>query len=331
MQGGRISYDFSDPDQLADFDLYTEFGKDAEIVSERLLFWTLAEQKAIYRKQYFSDVQMEARFYTFNPKGKLDCGFYLQASNVSDKMDGLTGWCVNIEHGANESTYRLKLHRFENGRWMGDKVAVDDLRFKSDYSIKLKVVVLSGILSAYTDDNPEPVFTYEIGKNQGSVGIRCFYAPNSVDDLSITAPDIDTDFTELNELVSKAEKVEEEKYTEESFASLTKALTAAKAVDENSAHQYEVDEACTALREALDGLTLRRSFEELTQLIARAKALESSQNKYTVNSYNSVVAVMTICQQLGEESSSQEISYWCNALQKRLDNLVEYNVGGAQR
>lgn len=329
IQGGSIRYDFSTEEQLSDFSLYTEFEKDPYLLDGRLQFWTLAEQKAINETGTYSDVEVEAEFSTLNDNGKYDCGIYVQASDVTDKMDGATGWCVNIEHGADELTYKVKLHRFQEGRWEGDKVAVSGLRFKSD-SIRLRVKVLSGMLYAYTDARTNPLFEYEIGPAEGKVGIRCYYSPNNVKYFSVTSPKIKTDLTSLRELTEEARKCDLTKYTSESVAAFTEAMNKAEEMlaEEKVGSQKDADMCENTLREAMADLTYKRAFDELTDTILRAQSLKDSAEKYTANTYGSVKRVMEKCMELTEENSEQEISYWCNALQKRLENLVEYGEGG---
>lgn len=67
----------------------------------------------------------------------------------------------------------------------------------------------------------------------------------------------ETDKTELEKAIAKAEGLDESKYTKESYADLEKALKDAKAVlDDADATQDEVDAAAKALKDAIAALAL---------------------------------------------------------------------------
>lgn len=69
----------------------------------------------------------------------------------------------------------------------------------------------------------------------------------------------DTDYTQLTELVKKAESLKEADYTTKSWKEFKTVYLTSKAVAENEeAAQDEVDQACTDLQSAMDGLELAK-------------------------------------------------------------------------
>ncbi len=68
------------------------------------------------------------------------------------------------------------------------------------------------------------------------------------------------DMTKLNELIAKAEQVDEDKYTSSTYMIMSNALSSAKTVQQNSkATQDEVDSAAKELEEAISGLAEKKS------------------------------------------------------------------------
>ena len=235
-------------------------------------------------------------------------------------MDAITAWNVNVEHGATNSTMDLKLHRFENGKWMGIKVEILGLPYSGD-TINLRVVVKNGMLYAFLNGKTTPTFTYEVGEGSGLVGLRNFYSPNYFDNFSVTGLANTVRTSKLDEM--KALATEE---LTKPLASVCKAeLEAAIALAENAETQSQVDEAQAALDSALKRAVTARTYAELSELIGKAGEIENPDGeKYTGNSWNSFQAVKQICDGLTEESSEYDISYWYGRLQARIDNLVAY-------
>lgn len=86
------------------------------------------------------------------------------------------------------------------------------------------------------------------------------------------------DFSALNALIQQAEGIQQENYTDDSFAALQMKLAAARAVvaKGNSALQAEVDQAATELQAAIDGLEEKTPVADkaaLNELIAEVEAL----------------------------------------------------------
>ena len=320
VEGGRFTVDFEKWDDYGDFALYTEFDKKPWQMDGAMYAWSLAEQKIILRGKSFEDVEVSVDISTINECGKFDSGIYVMASNVGSGMDAITAWNVNVEHGATNSTMDLKLHRFENGKWMGIKVEILGLPYSGD-TVHLRVVVKDGMLYAFLNGKTTPTFTYEVGEGSGLVGLRNFYSPNYFDNFSVTGLANAVRTSKLDE--TKALATEE---LTKPLASVCKAeLEAAIALAENAETQSQVDEAQAALDSALKRAVTARTYSELSELIGKAGEIENPDGeKYTGNSWNSFQAVKQICDGLTEESSEYDISYWYGRLQARIDNLVAY-------
>ena len=89
--------------------------------------------------------------------------------------------------------------------------------------------------------------------------------------------------------------------------------------------QEETDQAAQSLKTALERAVEKHTEEELSMLVERADSLENPRGKvYTVNSWNSLLAVKEICTALTSESGEYDISYWYGRLDARINGLVSY-------
>ncbi len=319
VEGGRAVYDFSSPDQQENWQFFTEFDKTPWIQDGKLFAWTLAEQKMILLRNRFTDVDVSVDISTINEGGKFDAGIYVGAFGVSGQIDGINAWQVNIEHSAGNSSYYLKLHRFENA-WKGVKLEVSGIPYTGD-TIHLRVVVKEGVLYAFLNHQKEPTLTYNIGVTTGHVGLRCFYSPNVFDNFTVIGEGIPVEEGRMDSLTAQAQALLEENLAEESLQALREAVSLA----ESATTQTEVDGAVKALEAAVERAVPARSFAELTALIAETQTLANPDGMvYTENSWNSLMAVKDICKGLHEASSEWDISYWYGRLKTRMDDLIPY-------
>ena len=320
VEGGRLEIDFEEKDDYGYFDLYTEFDKKPWQMDGAMYAWSLAEQKIILRGNVYEDVEVSVDISTINECGKFDSGIYVMASSVSGRMDSITAWNVNVEHGATNSTMDLKLHRFENGKWMGIKVEILGLPYSGD-TINLRVVVKNGMLYAFLNGSKTPTFSYNVGKGSGLVGLRNFYSPNYFDNFAVTGAANTPSTFELDRTKAVAENALEENLATD----CRNELRAAIALADKAETQQEIDAAMKALENALDRLVTVKTYSDLVKLIETADAIENPNGEvYTYNSWNSLLMVKDICKNLTEETSEYDISYWYGRLQARIDGLVAY-------
>lgn len=320
VSGGKISYDFSDSASVSDFAVYTEFDRSPTVTDERMVCWSLAEQKIVYKNAMYSDVDVSVDIGTINKNGKFDAGIYVGLkSGVTGALDGVTGYCVNIERGASESKYYLKLHEFDR-RWLGTRketVLVLPLNV-----VRLRVVVKNGTLYAFAGETNTPQLTYNAGDLFGYVGFRSFYSPNTFDNIEIIGSANEPNTEQLNALVLRAREIADI-VTDESRASLDAALTSAERAAE-SENAYDIDTAVTQLKTAIDSAVVKRDYSVLVQWIAEADRISNTDGKtYTANSWASFCKVLEMCKCFTAESDPEQISYWAGRLRLRLDTLVE--------
>lgn len=324
VDGGRVVIDFANDGDINLFDTYSELADVPApyVLSGRLYTNYYCEQKALYRGKVFTDVSVEVDVTTVGPlKGKIDGGIYIGASNASNNMDGITAYNVNVEHTAGTSDYVVKLHRFENGRWMGVQTETGKFTYTSD-TVHIKAVVKDGMLYAFLNGGAQPIFSYNVGSSaRGMVGIRNFYAPCYYDNFTVTGDALDVDFADLEGRITLAENRAKDELAQESKAELDAAIAQGKAAKT----QAQADAAQKALASALENAVTAHTIGELTALIATADGIEREGEKnYTVNSYNSMVAVRNICATLTEDSGEYKISYWYAQLDKRIKRLIAY-------
>ena len=322
VEGGRFTVDFNEKSDENYFQLFTEFDKKPWIMDGSMHTWSLAEQKIILKNYVYTDVEVSVDISTINECGKIDAGIFVQAANANYQMDGIDAWCINFEHGANQKTFNLKLHRFLAGRWLGAKVEVMGLPYHSD-NAHLRVVVKNGYISAFVNGAEEPDFTYFVGKVSGSVGLRSFYAPNIFDNFTVTGAPHSVDRTYLDQLVVKAENALTKTLASDCVTALESAINKAT----QAVSQTEVDQAVMDLENALEQVVEKYTFAQLAELIQTANAIENTDGAvYTRNSWKSFVAVKAICESLTEQATEYEISYWYGRLQARINGLVPYDT-----
>lgn len=159
----------------------------------------------------------------------------------------------------------------------------------------------------------------EITVKEGSNGTYTFSMPAS--DVEIKAQFRSTvDKTDLLAVIEKAEGLEEEKYTEETFAKVTEALAKAQDVYGNdTASADDVEAAKDALQTAIDGLKADTS--ELDVLIENAKKL--TEGKYTEESLNKLKEALADAEELvaSEPGDPADVAAAVTSLQTAMDEL----------
>lgn len=158
----------------------------------------------------------------------------------------------------------------------------------------------------------------------GKTGL-CNQAGTSVfDNLSINADFVDgevleqADQTKLSALVSQAEKLEKDKYTEKSYARVEAALAAAKEI--NKYDQKEIDKAAADLQEAIDLLiengTGDITQEELEEAIKKAEAAQKAAEEAKA----SAEQAKKDAQKLAEEAKAMKEA--AEAAQKKAEEMA---------
>ncbi len=327
VDGGRLTYNFDDND-LSDFDLYTEFDKKPYAMDGKLYFWVLAEQKAILKNKRYTDVDVNVDIMTINKSGKFDSGIYVQTSSVSNLKDGITAWNVNLERGADQNTYYLKLHRFMGGTYAGCIEEKGGLKLPMN-KVHLRVVVKDGMLYAFVNNNSTPTFSHYIGMAAGGVGLRNYYSPNYFDNFTVIGSGNSFNYSRLDKLLQQAQDLVKKDLTLSSKTALESAISNAQNLKEQNHTQYDIDDGEKMLEKAIDGALEKRTYAQLQNAIEKAKTIENPNGKiYNKNSWATLQSVIAICQGLREESGEDVISYWTYRLELKTEKLVPYAKGG---
>lgn len=138
------------------------------------------------------------------------------------------------------------------------------------------------------------------------------------------------DTSALEEAIAKAEALEEEDFTQESWAALEEAKAEAEAVlADPDATQSQVDEAAEALEEAIAALEkVQEPTEdpvdksELEKLISKAKGLKKAD--YNKKSWDAMQAALKVAEETmkDEDATQEEVDAAADALDKAIKALV---------
>lgn len=140
----------------------------------------------------------------------------------------------------------------------------------------------------------------------------------------LTIGSVDT--SALEEAIAKAEALEEEDFTEESWSALEEAKAEAEAVlADPTATQSQVDEAAEALEAAIAALEeyvepVDKS--ELEKLIKKAKSLKKAD--YTKKSWDAMQAALKVAEKVmaDEDATQEEVDAAADALDKAIKALA---------
>lgn len=316
--GGGTDRIVFDDSEVRSFDFYEEFNQPMYILQNKLYAPVLTESKAIYKYGIYDNVTVSTDVTSINKNGIIDGGIYIGASGANNSKDGITAWCVNVEHSLESGVYALKLHRFENNRWLGAKKEVFNIKHTSD-TVHLSVTVKSGVLYAYT--NGERIFSYAVGAARGKVGLRAFYSPIYFENFVVTSPVIAVDRKDLENKLNEFKAFDYSPYTKSSATALADAVKKGEAVlADDKASQSDIDGAYDNIVTAKNRLLRAKTRADLDALVAETQTVISKPDVYTKSSISSLKVVVGKCQTAADE----DISYWYNVLRHRLDSAVKY-------
>ncbi len=319
VEGGKVAFDFEDESQLVSFDAFTEFNVYPFMMDGSIYFDTLSESKFIYNERTFTNVDVSVDINTINPQGKFDTGIYI-GTDFDHPIDHCIAYEVNLEKGADEKMFRLRLHRFYYG-WRGIQTEATGLKIPT-VNLNLRVVVKGGILYAFVNHEKTPVLNFDIGGGNNYVGIRNYYSPNYIDNFTVIGSGLEVQKSRLDQLISQADALEASKYTTNSYNALASVLVEAKNAKQGS-DQYAIDKYTELLEKALANLIIKRTSNELEETLVRAKAISNEDERYTLNSFKALTMVIAICEGV-DRNNEDDVSYWCNQLDKKIEALTEY-------
>lgn len=319
VEGGKVVFDFEDEDQLDSFDAFTQYTMPPYMMDGSIYFDTLSESKFIYNERAFSSVDVSVDINTINPNGKFDTGIYF-GNDFGNPIDHCIAYEVNLEKGAGANSFYLKIHRFNYG-WRGVQVEISGLKLPT-VNLNLRVVVKNGFMHAFVNHEKTPRLNFSVGSGANLVGVRNYYSPVYVDNFTIIGNGLEVQKSKLDQLIAQADALDASKYTTNSYNALASVLADAKIANQGS-DQYAIDKYTDLLEKALANLVIKRTASELDETIARAKTYSNEDQRYTLNSFKALTMVIAICENV-DRSNEDDVSYWCNQLDKKIAALTEY-------
>ena len=208
------------------------------------------------------------------------------------------------------------------------RLALDKLLERSDFSALLAMIKKAEALSGedYTADSWAALETAltaakAVAENlnalQTDIDAAAAALEQAIADLKLRG-----DTTALEAAIEKAESLNEEDYTPETWAALEEALEAAKETAEDpNATQEDVDAALEALEEARNGLVLRADTTQLEALIQQAESL--TEEDYTPATWTALEEALEAAKVVLADlnASQEEVDSAATALRAALNGL----------
>jgi LPXTG-motif cell wall-anchored protein len=141
-------------------------------------------------------------------------------------------------------------------------------------------------------------------------------------ELQVLGTEVVIDKDELNAVLAEADALDLTKYTESTVKALTDVLAAAKTVADNpDAAQTQVDNAVTAVKEAIGNLQLLADKSELTAVLAEANDVD--QGKYTESTVKALTDAVAAAQTVADkpDATQTEVNQAVKAVKVALANL----------
>lgn len=324
LYGGTINFDFSKTEDKERFSLYSSFYSYPVVNGDAFCSYLYSEQKIILRDPDLTDYLIEADFAPAVLNGHIDMGFYLAASNPGNEVDHINALNLQIKHDPDLATWFLRIYEFKNSVYQGEKIVVGDLPYWKDEWLHLSALVKDGWITAFINNDYEtPILSYYAGNTRGMVGIRSFKSPAKVKNLSITAPEFDINFDELDSLLSEYQSLEEEEYTNSTWNEYSSICNEARVKEESLTNQLQINDYVKSINKAKENLVISKTYDDLQFLIEECDKITDS-SLYTRNSYESFLFCLNRAKTLTRESSNEEISNEYKMLLDRKENLIKY-------
>lgn len=134
------------------------------------------------------------------------------------------------------------------------------------------------------------------------------------------------EFSALNQQIANATRLDESKYTAQTWANLEKALKEAKTAAKNSKSQSEINAATDALRDAIKGLEELPppppiDYSALQKQITIAEGLKASD--YTATSFAKVTSALKAAKKLTSSSDQKKVDAAAQNLKNAIAGLVK--------
>jgi len=198
------------------------------------------------------------------------------------------------------------------------KIAFFDLEIRELVTVKVYVTVSN---NAPIDQSFTLTLKYETSNDLENGEI--IEQPDDVVTIQIVER---LDFTALNQQIANATRLDESKYTAQTWANLEKALKEAKTAAKNSKSQSEINAATDALRDAIKGLEELPppppiDYSTLQKQITIAEGLKASD--YTATSFAKVTSALKAAKKLTSSSDQKKVDAAAQNLKNAIAGLVK--------
>lgn len=185
----------------------------------------------------------------------------------------------------------------------------------------------------YTDDSwatmqnawDEAKALYNNANTQDEIDAAAKKLKEAIDALKLKPIVSDLDYTELKAQIDRANTLEEDLYTAESWADMKEAWDKALALYGKAQSQDEIDAAANALKAAIDALKLKPEdvtsvdYEKLMELIDLAGEL--NEDDYTAESWKKFEAALEKAMAALSATTQEEVDAAFDELKEAMENL----------
>lgn len=208
---------------------------------------------------------------------------------VSQSKNGLSGYQL----AADARSDKIQLIKTENGK--NTVLSEAGWQLKANTNYRLTAEIQGGVMKVYVGDSKEALLIAEDAAfESGQIGVMNISGSTSVDNVAVNGRFIGGELMKpavtaaLDQAIADAKKVEESKYTPDTYAKLKAVLAAA---DINRFDQKDIDKAVQDIKNAMAELKLKPvDLSVLNGKIAEAKRIDGS--KYTPESYGVLKAAL---------------------------------------
>lgn len=201
---------------------------------------------------------------------------------------------------------KVQIVKSENGKTT--VLAETGMRLQAGKTYRLTVEMQGSVIKAYKNDSREALIIAEdTAFAAGQIGIMNVNGTTTIDNAAVNNQFIDGELMEpadpkaLDAIIAEARKVDAAKYTADSYNRVKAALDAA--LDADRYDQQAIDQAVSAVREALNQLVLKPiDLMVLNNKIAEAKRID--QAKYTADSYARVKSALAAAEAVNKKDQA---------------------------
>ena len=187
-------------------------------------------------------------------------------------------------------------------------LAETGMRLQAGKTYRLTVEMQGSVIKAYKNDSRDALIIAEdTAFAAGQIGIMNVNGTTTIDNAAVNNQFIDGELMEpadpkaLDAIIAEARKVDAAKYTADSYNRVKAALDAA--LDADRYDQQAIDQAVSAVREALNQLVLKPiDLTVLNNKIAEAKRID--QAKYTADSYARVKSALAAAEAVNKKDQA---------------------------